>query len=162
MSWLEIIGCLNPQCNVCFPSIYDFKFFAVICYWLFKSPMFGFAVQSVMAAPRDICSHKSNTELMRKKSFGSSWFCLRISNSQEVWYIRVGLVITGKRLLESIVSRYVLVSSCSAKFKMLTLKSETICISQFLCLLSDRKFCIILSWVEMAKAKFAKGAVFGR
>ena len=28
---------------------------------------------------------------------------------------------------------------------MLTLKSETICISQFLCLLSDRKFCIILS-----------------
>ena len=28
---------------------------------------------------------------------------------------------------------------------MLTLKSETICISQFLCLLSDRKFCIFLS-----------------
>ena len=54
-------------------------------------------------------------------------------------------MITGKRLLENIVSRYVLVSSCSAKFKMLTLKSETICISQFLCLLSDRKFCIILS-----------------
>ena len=63
----------------------------------------------------------------------------------EVWCIRVGLLITGKRLLENIVSRYVLVSSCWAKFKMLTLKSETICISQFLCLLSDRKFCIILS-----------------
>ena len=45
-------------------------------YWLFKSPMFAFTGQFVMApAPQDICRHKSNTELMRKNL--QIYFCYK-------------------------------------------------------------------------------------